>query len=283
MSDTQTADTMNLTAYTLKLIRILHVDAEAFRQKVVQYPVPEKPTLLDPDRQDWFDIAAQEELTEFRQACADHDVKGAVDALWDLAYFTIGRIIEMGVPPEPVAAEIQRANMTKERGELAKRPGSQGYDAVKPPGWQGPDHSWIEEFTTYDAENLRHRAARRARIQADAARQRENLENGAKQALKFSAGKPPFTLIPIEGMEAEALAFDYGRHKYAAWNHTLPGSQTALADAAARHIWEWVTGVDVDPESGVHVLGHARACLSMLLTRIRLHPEWDDRRTPPSK
>lgn len=129
--------------------------AEEFNREVVALPVPPKPVILKADRLAWAHTALQEELDEFIGACNDDDVLEASDALIDLIYFALGRLTEMGVPAAAVFDEVQRANMDKQRGSLSKRPGSMGHDAVKPEGWEAPDHSWLVGFSLEDARKAR--------------------------------------------------------------------------------------------------------------------------------
>lgn len=96
---------------------------------------PLVPTRLDPTRKMWTETALEEELTEFKLASTLED---EVDALVDMIYFAAGRMHEMGVDGDLVFDEVHRANMDKVRGELSKRPGSKGHDAVKPEHWQPP-------------------------------------------------------------------------------------------------------------------------------------------------
>lgn len=123
---------------------------ETFNRDVVALPIPEVPTIMSKQRVEWAKTALNEELTEFGDACESGDVLEAADALIDLVYFALGRIVEMGVPAAAVMDEVQRANMGKKQGELSKRPGAMGHDAVKPEGWKAPDHSWLLSFTLAD-------------------------------------------------------------------------------------------------------------------------------------
>lgn len=108
-----------------------------FNLDILGLPVPEKPTMLQGPRKDWALTALREEVDEFADA---ETVEEQMDALGDLMFFAAGRFTEAGVAAHPVIAEITRANMSKERGSLSKRPGSMGYDAVKPDGWKAPEH-----------------------------------------------------------------------------------------------------------------------------------------------
>jgi len=97
---------------------------------------PQSPKMLDPERLQWFATAVREELDELLDAKDLHD---QADAVLDLIYFAAGRVYEMGIDGAKAFAIIHTANMLKERGSLAKRPGSRGHDAIKPPGWVSPD------------------------------------------------------------------------------------------------------------------------------------------------
>lgn len=131
-----------------------------FNQQVTGLPIPSRPETLGRQRLRWALSAMEEEIEEFRVATLAGDVEEAADALMDLAYFALGRLTEMGVPARAVFDEVQRANLTKERGTLSKRPGSLGHDAVKPAGWQGPNHAWLLELDIDEVERIQERAAR---------------------------------------------------------------------------------------------------------------------------
>lgn len=142
------------------------VKAAEFNREVVALPIPETPQVLGEQRRAWANAALQEELKEFNEAAEADDALEAADALIDLIYFALGRLVEMGVPATAVMDEVQRANMDKERGELSKRPGSMGHDAIKPTGWQAPDHAWLLGFTLSDLRELRQLRAERAEREA---------------------------------------------------------------------------------------------------------------------
>lgn len=134
------------------------VAAAEFNREVVGLPIPRTPQVLDKQRLRWATSAIEEELIEFQDATKAGNVVEAADALVDLVYFALGRLVEMGVPAQAVFDEVQRANMTKQRGTLSKRPGSKGYDAVKPAGWQAPNHDWLLSFSLDDIEAIQERA-----------------------------------------------------------------------------------------------------------------------------
>jgi hypothetical protein len=98
------------------------------------------------------------------------------------------------------------------------------------------------------------------------------------EAKKFDSGKPPLSLIPRRANEEEAKVLDFGRQKYGAWNWAKGMDWSRLVDAGMRHMTAFADGEDVDPESGLSHLAHARACLGFLLDYEKEHPELDDRR-----
>ena len=122
---------------------------ERFARDIINLPIPVEPTRLDPARKDWAKTAMAEELTEFSDATTLAD---EADALIDLTYFALGRLVEMGLAPRPLFEEVHAANMRKEQGELSKRPNSKGHDAIKPDGWTGPN---LEPYLRVTQEDMR--------------------------------------------------------------------------------------------------------------------------------
>ena len=89
----------------------------------------------------------EEELAEFKVACATQDLAEQGDALIDLVYVALGTAVMLGLPWEAMWAEVQRANMAKERG-VGKR-GHQ-FDCVKPEGWMPPNHEYVLRVHGYN-------------------------------------------------------------------------------------------------------------------------------------
>ena len=94
----------------------------------------------------------REEFDEFIEGYEERNEAKMADALVDLVYVAMGTAHLKGYPWRALWAEVQRANMTKERAlssddSRSKRGSS--YDVVKPDGWQPPDiegvlrrHGW---------------------------------------------------------------------------------------------------------------------------------------------
>lgn len=83
--------------------------------------------------------------------------------------------------------------------------------------------------------------------------------------VKHDDGKADLSLVPLIAIESEARALGFGEKKYGRYNYTQGFDVSRLTAAALRHIYAYNNGQDIDPESGLHHLGHARACLAMLL------------------
>lgn len=97
------------------------------------------------------------------------------------------------------------------------------------------------------------------------------------KAIKADNGKSTLGMIPVEGLRHEAAAFAYGVKKYGRNNYKKGMEWSRCLDAALRHIYAFASKEDIDTESGNHHLGHARACLSMLLYYIDNKKGTDDR------
>lgn len=82
---------------------------------------------------------------------------------------------------------------------------------------------------------------------------------------KFDQNKMDLTLIPLVALEQEARALMFGEKKYGRYNYTQGFEVSRLTAAALRHIYQYNNGDTFDSESGLHHIGHARACLAMLL------------------
>lgn len=129
---------------------------------------------------------------------------------------------------------------------------------------------------------------------------------------RFNDGKAPYELIPIEliaGMVKEdsigymlselgrfqfthdgeivksllcefgehledcARVFDYGRKKYAEWNWLKGMPWSVPLGCAVRHLLALDKGEELDPESGLHHMGHVLCNLVMLASYADVYRE----------
>jgi len=95
--------------------------------------------------------------------------------------------------------------------------------------------------------------------------------------VKFDTGKPPLGLIPRQALIAEAQVLAFGATKYGRDNWRGGMDWSRLTDAALRHLTAFIDGEDVDPETGISHLAHARCCMGFLLAYAELGLGRDDR------
>lgn len=120
-----------------------------FDTEIINLSIPKKPTRLSTDRKKHGVDFMFEELDEF---CEADTLEDEADALIDLTYVALGRLVEMGLAPMPLFEEVHDANMRKVKGVKANRSEelSGGFDAIKPEGWRGPELQKYLEVTADD-------------------------------------------------------------------------------------------------------------------------------------
>lgn len=93
------------------------------------------------------------------------------------------------------------------------------------------------------------------------------------------ATKPPLHLVPPVANIQESLVLALGVVKYkgpANWRQ-YPVQASIYVSAALRHLAQWFDGQDLDAESGMSHLAHARACMGILLDAEASSKMIDDR------
>lgn len=97
----------------------------------------------------------------------------------------------------------------------------------------------------------------------------------------IGATKLPLHLVPSTATAVASLAHLDGALKYGAWNWRIAGVRASIyMSAAQRHLARWFHGETHDPDSGIHHLGHALACINILLDAEASGKLNDDR--PPA-
>ena len=78
--------------------------------------------------------------------------------------------------------------------------------------------------------------------------------------------KPPISLVSPIGLVHTAMAMKDGANKYGPYNWRENSVISSIyIDAALRHIMSWNDGEENAQDSGAHHLGHAAACLFILM------------------
>lgn len=97
----------------------------------------------------------------------------------------------------------------------------------------------------------------------------------------YGATRPPLALVPRSSLIHEAMAFKDGASKYGPYNwREKPVSIMTYLHACERHIAQFLDGEEYDAKSGVHHLGHAKACLGIILDATLCNCAIDDRPVP---
>ncbi len=94
----------------------------------------------------------------------------------------------------------------------------------------------------------------------------------------FGVKKPSAQFIPPVAIIEESVVMALGAAKYGAFNwQDDPVDATTYYSAAIRHLLQWFSGEDIDPESGASHLAHVRACMGILLDAKAAGTLIDDR------
>ncbi len=110
-------------------------DVTRFHSEILGTEIPDRPTMLTGDALRQAKVHLREEFMEFKDA---RTASKQADALVDLTYVALGRLLTMGIAPGPIFTAVHEANMRKVAGHNPRRPGFDR-DAVKPEGWEPPD------------------------------------------------------------------------------------------------------------------------------------------------
>lgn len=97
------------------------------------------------------------------------------------------------------------------------------------------------------------------------------------EGLKYDEGKEPLDLIPSGPLFEVARVLAFGAKKYERYNWRKGMAWTRVASASLRHIYKWLNGETIDPETGCNHLAHAAVNLLFLLEYKDTHTEKDDR------
>ncbi len=93
--------------------------------------------------------------------------------------------------------------------------------------------------------------------------------------------KVPLHLLPTAGLIHEAMAMGNGAQKYGPFNwRDKEVIATVYISACQRHLLAWLDGEEDAADSGIHHLGHAKACLGIILDAMATDSLKDDRPVP---
>lgn len=84
------------------------------------------------------------------------------------------------------------------------------------------------------------------------------------EGVKYDQGKPRLDLIPSEALIELGKVLEYGCRKYSVGNWAKGIAYSRLIAATMRHIAQFNSGEDLDPESGLSHISHALCNLVFL-------------------
>lgn len=109
-----------------------------------------------------------------------------------------------------------------------------------------------------------------------------NLKNTNPKDI-IGSDKLPLHLFPMTAVIYGAIALLDGALKYGRSNWRKAGVRASIYyDACLRHLSRWFEGEDLDPDSGIHHLAHAIACITILIDAFEANNLKDDRMFPVS-
>ena len=107
--------------------------------------------------------------------------------------------------------------------------------------------------------------------------------NAAGHGIKHDQGKLKWHLLPMQYLQGVVRVLMFGAKKYDEhnWRKGMPWSQPH--NAAIRHLAAFMTGEDIDPETGESHIDHAICCLIFLRAFVADYPQLDDRYSSQTK
>jgi len=105
----------------------------------------------------------------------------------------------------------------------------------------------------------------------------QESEKPKEQALRYNAGKPQWSMVDFKSFEGMVRVLEFGAKKYAKdnWKKGLPVTQQC--ESLLRHMFAFMGGEDVDPETGISHIAHIQCNTMFLAYVMREKPEFDDR------
>ena len=91
------------------------------------------------------------------------------------------------------------------------------------------------------------------------------VENNTMSGTKHDQEKPDMSLLSSVAIIEVAKVMSFGKRKYAAHNWRGGIAYSRLLAACLRHVFAFLGGEDLDPETGICHLAHAMCCLMFIL------------------
>lgn len=96
-----------------------------------------------------------------------------------------------------------------------------------------------------------------------------NADYKKEMADRFNNGKPQWSMVDFKSLEDMVRVLEFGEKKYSRDNWKKGLKTTEVVDSLLRHIYAYLNGEDIDPESGINHTGHIM-CNAMFLSHMHL-------------
>lgn len=102
--------------------------------------------------------------------------------------------------------------------------------------------------------------------------------NFQRQALRYNQGKLKWALVDFKSLEGLVEVLEYGANKYAPdnWKKGMPVKE--VAESLMRHLFAFLDGEDVDPESGCRHISHVMCNAMFIEFILREKAHYDNRK-----
>lgn len=97
------------------------------------------------------------------------------------------------------------------------------------------------------------------------------------KGLRHNNNKPKWSLVPQSALLPMVEVLEFGADKYAPNNWMKGLSYRETYESLKRHLDSFIEGEDMDPESGLHHIGHILSNAMFLSWMIYNRPDMDDR------
>src|SRR5690554_3303535 len=109
------------------------------------------------------------------------------------------------------------------------------------------------------------------------------IDDVGSSAVRYNSGKLQWSLVDFDALEDMVKVLEFGAKKYAADNWKKGLKTNEIAESILRHLFAYLRGEDIDPESGLPHTGHIM-CNAMFLSYMqKFAPKFDGRRPDKNK
>lgn len=94
---------------------------------------------------------------------------------------------------------------------------------------------------------------------------------------RHNEGKPRWSLVDFDALEPMVRVLEYGAKKYGENNWKKGLKTTEICESLLRHIFAYLNGEDIDPESGLPQIGFILSNAKFLSYMTQFRPDCDTR------